>query len=363
MALNNFLPFATGGGANVATQSAYAADPLLPIGNQPGIAVSAFNNKALRQANAVASSIGQFLADKTGADILDNGVAAQLLAQINAALLPLAPIITNYSAGSGTHNLTYYFFIASGSATVGATYTNNAVTFTVKATVAAGVQIAMSGNGAPSVSGVLTKASGTGDATLTFYAMRAPLQARVRLVGAGGGGGGSGSLAGNGGAGGNSTFGAALLTAAGGSGGFANQGTPAAGGAATINAPAQTIIGVAGGTGTSGGGGSSGAAVAGGCGGSSALGGGAGGGPPTGAGGSAPANTGGGGGGGGAQNTALDDSGSGGGAGAYVEAFIPSPTGSYAYAVGAAGTAGASGGGRAGGAGGSGLVVVEERYQ
>lgn len=62
----------------------------------------------------------------------------------------------------------YVFVITSGNATVGATYTNNGQTFTVKQTIAGGLTLETSGTGAPSASGTLTKASGTGDATLTF---------------------------------------------------------------------------------------------------------------------------------------------------------------------------------------------------
>lgn len=55
--------------------------------------------------------------------------------------------------------------------TVGATYTNNGITYTVIATVAAtGTMVAMVGTGPPTTTGTLTKTSGTGDATLTFSA-------------------------------------------------------------------------------------------------------------------------------------------------------------------------------------------------
>lgn len=65
---------------------------------------------------------------------------------------------------------TYIFTITSGNATVGATYTNNAQTFTILETIASQVTVVSSGTGAPTASGTLTKSAGTGDATLTFSA-------------------------------------------------------------------------------------------------------------------------------------------------------------------------------------------------
>lgn len=64
----------------------------------------------------------------------------------------------------------YIFTITSGNATVGATYTNNSFTFTVTETIAAQVTLVTTGTGTPTASGTLTKASGTGDATITFSA-------------------------------------------------------------------------------------------------------------------------------------------------------------------------------------------------
>lgn len=64
----------------------------------------------------------------------------------------------------------YTFTVTSANATAGATYTNNSKTFTVVTTIASGTTLVCTGTGAPSSSGTLTKASGTGDATITFSA-------------------------------------------------------------------------------------------------------------------------------------------------------------------------------------------------
>lgn len=63
------------------------------------------------------------------------------------------------------------FTCTSANATIGATYTNNSVTLTVVATIAAQTTVLMTANANPLTSGTLTKASGTGDATITYSAV------------------------------------------------------------------------------------------------------------------------------------------------------------------------------------------------
>ena len=61
------------------------------------------------------------------------------------------------------------FTVTAANATAGATYTNNSSTFTVLTTIAgATTLVTTSGSGNPASSGTLTKATGTGDATITF---------------------------------------------------------------------------------------------------------------------------------------------------------------------------------------------------
>ena len=66
----------------------------------------------------------------------------------------------------------YIFTVTSANATSGATYTNNGHTFTVVTTIAGATTLTTTGTGAPTASGTLTKATGTGDATITFSAFR-----------------------------------------------------------------------------------------------------------------------------------------------------------------------------------------------
>lgn len=278
--------------------------------------------------------------------------------------LNVPPTVQRFTTGSGTYNSNYTFIISSGSATVGATYTNNAVTFTVYATVASATQIVMRGSGAPSSSGTLTYATGTGDGTLTFSLVKTPLYLEVEFAGGGGGGGGSGTAAGTAaGTGGTTTFGSSLLTATGGSPGDLAIGG-GAGGTVTIAAPATTILTFPGATGV---GGQNQTATStrmnGGSGGGTLYGGSGAGGAGAGGGTAGVTNSGAGGGGGGAPNTAGAASGSGGGGGGSGRAIVPYAA-TYAWAVGAVGTAGGAGtSGSPGGAGALGVISVFERYQ
>lgn len=77
---------------------------------------------------------------------------------------------TTYYAGSLVNYDVFIFTVTSANATIGATYTNNSQTFTVQATIAAGTRLICTGTGIPTASGTLTKASGTGDATIAFSA-------------------------------------------------------------------------------------------------------------------------------------------------------------------------------------------------
>lgn len=73
-----------------------------------------------------------------------------------------------------SHPERFTFTIASGSASTGATYTNNGGTFTIAAGVSAATSVTATYNDAalPALVGTLTKASGSGDATITFSTFR-----------------------------------------------------------------------------------------------------------------------------------------------------------------------------------------------
>lgn len=89
----------------------------------------------------------------------------EIVAEPNTALELVDMLMTR-----GTSQVFYTFTVTSANATIGATYTNNTQTFTVVATIAAQTTLICTGTGAPLASGTLTKATGTGDATITFSA-------------------------------------------------------------------------------------------------------------------------------------------------------------------------------------------------
>lgn len=83
---NDFLPFATAGGANVLSQASYAALAAVATGYQSGVAQSAQLNKTWRQSSIIASMVAQFIVDQTGANAVDDGTIATLEANFIAAL-------------------------------------------------------------------------------------------------------------------------------------------------------------------------------------------------------------------------------------------------------------------------------------
>ena len=253
-----------------------------------------------------------------------------------------------------------YFVVSAANATAGATYVNNTQTFTVVYTISGGTGLVTSGTGTPLSSGTLTKASGTGDATITFSSTQAlatytppssPSPLYLKITTSGGGGGGD-----NGTNGGITTFG--TITSFGGSSSGSN-GTGASGEAAGGSCSVGTttkILQIPGGNG-SGGCKAASTFVCGGIGGQNPL---AGAGTSSaGTGGNAISNTGAGGG-GGTSGSGWYGCG-GGGAGGYTVSLAPN--GSYYYSIGLGGSAGAGSQCAAGGNGAAGIVIVEEHYQ
>lgn len=281
----------------------------------------------------------------------------------------IAPTVTQLlSTGTKTGS---YFIVSTANATAGATYTNNSQTFTVLSTIVSGTVLYTSGAGAPQASGTLTKATGTGDSTITFSSsinlatytvptLNTVKYLKVKIAGAGGGGGG-GNAATNGT---RSLFGTSCLTAQGGDGGSSNTGGSPAGGAITNSGTCSgtTLWSFAGETGTGGGGGDGSTRPAGGKGGSSIFGAAGGGGSANGNGQPAKTNSGSGGGGGGSQSSGWGGA-SGGGSGGSGEFLFASPAATYYYAIGVKGVGGTASIDAAGGDGGDGQILIEEHYQ
>lgn len=145
---------------------------------------------------------------------LANGTSGQVLQSSGTTVAPTwatltAPTQQKFTATGTTTG--YWFTVTSANATVAATYTNNTNTFTVLTTISSGTRLFCSGASAPQSSGTLTKATGTGDSTITFsaavplatYTTPAGCKAiSIKGVGGGGGGGGMATAATSGGGGG-----------------------------------------------------------------------------------------------------------------------------------------------------------------
>lgn len=145
-----------------------------------------------------ASGTGTRLANGTSGQVLQSagGTAAPAWTTLTA---PTKTILTSTGSTTG-----YVFTVSSANATVGATYTNNGNTYTVLATIASATTLFTSQVSAPQASGTLTKATGSGDATITFsqavtlatYTVPAGCRfLKVEAVGGGAGGGGMASAA------------------------------------------------------------------------------------------------------------------------------------------------------------------------
>jgi hypothetical protein len=190
----------------------YYADPATP-GNITSTKPSSTGQYVVPIGIAVSST--ELLVDAPG--------SAGSIAAIAAPLSYIAPTITPLTSNGTAAG--YLFRTSSANATVGATYTNNGNTFTVLDTISAGLFLAVSGTG--TLSGTtLTKASGTGDSTITFttgvtQALTAitsstlapsgtPLYYKVTTVAGGGGGSGTANNPANPGGGGGGAGGVSI---------------------------------------------------------------------------------------------------------------------------------------------------------
>jgi hypothetical protein len=96
---NDFLIFAGAGGANVISQATYAALAALGPGFATGEAYSNQCNKVWRQGSEAAYVLGQLSADVTGNNSTDDGTGASLLQNVMAAML-----LADFHADSGAVN-------------------------------------------------------------------------------------------------------------------------------------------------------------------------------------------------------------------------------------------------------------------
>ncbi|SFN48087.1 Phage tail fibre repeat-containing protein [Izhakiella capsodis] len=86
MAKSEYLPFATADGANVISDDEYQNLTTRHNGFVAGVARSDVMNTVWRQSSVMSSALGQFIADRTGKDVLDDGDVAALLTSLQDAL-------------------------------------------------------------------------------------------------------------------------------------------------------------------------------------------------------------------------------------------------------------------------------------
>lgn len=82
----DYLPVATGGGANVDSQANFAGSSYQTQGFTAGTARSAQANKVWRQATMIGSAVANFVANVLGISVLDDGNISNLITNLTAAI-------------------------------------------------------------------------------------------------------------------------------------------------------------------------------------------------------------------------------------------------------------------------------------
>lgn len=101
----DFLPFATGGGANVEDQPTWATDPIVGTGFAAGLAKSNQLNKAWRQGNFMAAVLANFIANQLNANVLDDGNLSGKITQLTNAIETLiSNTVGNFYEFAGNPN-------------------------------------------------------------------------------------------------------------------------------------------------------------------------------------------------------------------------------------------------------------------
>ncbi|KMW72814.1 phage protein ydab [Photorhabdus luminescens subsp. luminescens] len=83
---NDFKAFSISNNANVISQEKYEENPGLQTGFSPENVPTHLLNKVLRQSSTISSVVADFIATRSGNDVLDDGNVAKLTAQLNKAI-------------------------------------------------------------------------------------------------------------------------------------------------------------------------------------------------------------------------------------------------------------------------------------
>lgn len=82
----DYVPFATGGGANVYSPATYQALAVVPTGVEPGLADPQLANTTWRLASMVSAAVATFISNVLGINILDDGNLANLVTNLTSAV-------------------------------------------------------------------------------------------------------------------------------------------------------------------------------------------------------------------------------------------------------------------------------------
>lgn len=226
MATSNILPFSPNDtGTNLLSDAAYLAASDRSNGNQPGVASSKLNNKALRQSSAIAAGVAQYIANRQATNVTDALTSTQIETALAAATKGRLIRTLSYLRVGGVQMVVIDG--AAATATGAGTYTPGlGMSFCI-----AKVQAGGGAGGGPSLptAGNVTLGSpgGSGAYGVSVFTAATIGASQPVTVGLGG----VKVVAGTGGTGGTSSLGS-LLTSAGGIGGgiLASQTPPAVAG-------------------------------------------------------------------------------------------------------------------------------------
>lgn len=82
----DYVPFATGGGANVYAPATYQALAVVGTGVQPGLADPQLANTTWRLNSMMAAALGNYIANVLGINVLDDGNLAGLITNLTNAI-------------------------------------------------------------------------------------------------------------------------------------------------------------------------------------------------------------------------------------------------------------------------------------
>lgn len=82
----DYVPFATGGGANVYSPATYQALAVVGTGVEPGLADPQLANTTWRLASMISAAVGNFIANTLNINVLDDGNLSALTTNLTAAI-------------------------------------------------------------------------------------------------------------------------------------------------------------------------------------------------------------------------------------------------------------------------------------